>query len=80
VRSASTIGILRFIVAVSLLAFGAGSLGCASVRPWEREYLADETMQFDPDPLKAQWNNHVREVLEGARGGFNGSGGGCGCR
>ncbi|MFQ5597584.1 MAG: DUF4266 domain-containing protein [Nitrospiria bacterium] len=61
---------------VSLL----GISGCAGVRPWEREYLADETMQFDPDPLKTRWHLHVEEVLEGSRGGFSDSGGGCGCR
>jgi len=71
---------LRFWTAVGVFFLAAVCVGCAPVRPWEREYLADETMQFDPDPLKAEWNNHVREVLEGARGGFNGSGGGCGCR
>jgi len=56
------------------------SSSCARVKPWEREYLADEIMQFDPDHLQAEWSLHVQEVLEGARGGFNGSGGGCGCR
>ena len=54
--------------------------GCVSVKPWEREYLADETMQFDPDELESSWNLHVQEVLEGSRGGFSGAGGGCGCR
>jgi Domain of unknown function (DUF4266) len=76
----SAIGRIRFMMIAGLLVFVVTSLGCAPVRPWEREYLADETMQFDPDPLKAEWNNHVREVLEGSRGGYNGSGGGCGCR
>ena len=57
-----------------------GITGCASIRPWEREYLADETMQFDPDPLKTEWHLHVQEVLEGSRGGFSSTGGGCGCR
>ena len=54
--------------------------GCATVKPWEREYLADEIMSFDRDMLKAEWHVHVQEVLEGSRGGFSGSGGGCGCR
>jgi hypothetical protein len=54
--------------------------GCATVKPWEREYLADEIMLFDRDVLKAEWHVHVQEVLEGSRGGFSGSGGGCGCR
>jgi len=67
------------ILIVSSIIWG-GLFGCAPVRPWEREYLADETMQFDPDALKAGWHQHVREIFEGGRGGFNGTGGGCGCR
>jgi hypothetical protein len=54
--------------------------GCSAVKPWEREYLADEVMQFDPNVLKAEWHVHIEEVLEGSRGGFSGGGGGCGCR
>ena len=57
-----------------------GVVGCASVQPWEREYLSDEIMQFEPDELEAAWLLHVQEVLEGARGGYGGAGGGCGCR
>ena len=60
--------------------FFTGTTGCGTVKPWEREYLADRTMQFEPDILKTEWHLHVREVLEGSRGGFSGSGGGCGCR
>lgn len=54
--------------------------GCSSVKPWQREHLADEIMQFDANVLQAEWHVHVEEVLEGSRGGFSGSGGGCGCR
>jgi len=68
------------VLFISLMIALAGVFGCASVQPWEREYLADETMQFDPDPLLVQWHQHVREIREGGRGGFNGTGGGCGCR
>jgi hypothetical protein len=68
------------VLFISLMIILTGLFGCASVHPWEREYLADETMQFDPNPLMAQWHQHVREILEGGRGGFNGTGGGCGCR
>jgi len=70
-------------VKIGLLCLGLITMissGCAAVKPWEREYLADEILQFDPDHLQAEWDLHVQEVLEGARGGFNGSGGGCGCR
>jgi hypothetical protein len=57
-----------------------GVSGCTTVKPWQREYLADEIMLFDPDTLEAEWYYHVEEVLEGGRGGFNSAGGGCGCR
>ncbi len=55
-------------------------MGCAMVQPWEREYLANEVMRFDPDTLEAEWHFHIQEVLEGDRGGFSSIGGGCGCR
>ncbi|MFZ5876352.1 MAG: DUF4266 domain-containing protein [Nitrospirota bacterium] len=54
--------------------------GCSSVKPWQREYLADEIMQADANVVQTEWHIHVEEVLEGSRGGFSGSGGGCGCR
>jgi hypothetical protein len=66
------------ILAVAILV--AVSAGCAAVKPWQREYLADEIMQFDPNVLETEWHSHIQEVLEGSRGGFSGTGGGCGCR
>ncbi len=68
------------LIVIALLIGHLGVAGCAAVQPWEREYLADEIMQFDPDELEASWNLHVHEVLEGGRGGFSGAGGGCGCK
>lgn len=65
---------------LSAALMAAALVGCSAVKPWEREYLADEIMQFDQDALKAEWHVHVQEVLDGSRGGFSGSGGGCGCR
>lgn len=62
------------------LLISATLAGCSTVKPWEREYLADEIIQFDANVLQAEWHVHVEEVLEGSRGGFSGSGGGCGCR
>ena len=71
--------VIPIIIAGLLLGQGLMT-GCAAVRPWEREYLADEIIQFEPDQLEASWDQHVHEVLEGSRGGFSDSGGGCGCR
>ncbi len=71
----------RIYLSLILLALlFSGLAGCASVRPWEREYLADEAMSFDPDPLETSWHLHLEEVSEGSRGGYSGTGGGCGCR
>ena len=66
--------LLAAVLLVSVLA------GCSAVKPWEREYLADEIMTFDANGLQAEWHVHIEEVLEESRGGFSGSGGGCGCR
>ncbi len=69
-----------FLICLSLLFLFGGMSGCAAVKPYEREFLADETMNFDADPAEMRWHLHVREVLEGGRGGFSGNGGGCGCK
>lgn len=53
---------------------------CAAVQPRDREFLADEMMNFDPDGQEVRWHLHFEEVTEGSRGGFSGSGGGCGCK
>lgn len=53
--------------------------GCATVRPWERERLADRAMHLDADPLAAEMEQHNHDYREGASGGFGGAGGGCGC-
>ena len=57
--------------------------GCSSVEPWvkpyEREHLADEIMQFDRNPVSHSYMVHVYQAREAARGAEGGSGGGCGC-
>jgi hypothetical protein len=65
-----------------LVALGAASAlamtGCASVAPYERGTLAHPTMSTE-DPYTSGLDEHVRAVSEGASGGLNGGGGGCGC-
>jgi hypothetical protein len=58
---------------------GVLATGCATVRPWEREYLALEPMQ--PDGSRCDHFERNLEVYrEGAVGANGGkSGGGCGC-
>lgn len=55
--------------------------GCAVVRPYEREHLADPTMSAEDDPLYERTLRRVHTAREGA-GGADGepvAGGGCGC-
>jgi hypothetical protein len=65
------------LVAVLLLVSGCGRI--ETVKPYEREALADPIMSFSRDPLSDQYLQHVYEVREGARGATTTTGGGCGC-
>jgi hypothetical protein len=61
----------------SLVAMSA--VGCVSVKPYERGYLAKPSMQLTPNPQAASFEQHVFEYREGTAGGFGTMGGGCGC-
>jgi hypothetical protein len=49
------------------------------VKPWERDILAQESMQFDPDGMQSYANDHIYFSREAATGGKSIGGGGCGC-
>lgn len=58
----------------------AGALGgCVTVRPEEREILADPAMTFGAGGDAAAHEDHVLSNREGSIGGGASSGGGCGC-
>jgi hypothetical protein len=66
---------LTLLAATALLT----SAGCANVKPWQREHLADYTMQPDRDPVGTAQSEHVWFSREEANGGAGVGGGGCGC-
>jgi hypothetical protein len=68
---------MRFEVIVASVIVTLSAGGCAHVAPYEREKLAHSTMSTE-DLARAS-EDHVRAVHEGAVGGGNSSGGGCGC-
>jgi hypothetical protein len=72
-----TFNALAFFASASLLLTMVG--GCASVKPWQREQLADYTMQPDRDPLGTAQAEHIYFSREEASGGRSVGGGGCGC-
>ncbi len=53
--------------------------GCATVKPWQRELLADPIMQPGRNPIAAMQLEHVYFSREAASGGNTVGGGGCGC-
>ncbi len=71
----------RVLGAALLLVLAAASSGCAamSVRPWDRDLLAQKKMRLDPSPMINSVDDHVYFSKEGSTGGQNVGGGGCGC-
>ena len=56
-----------------------GASGCANVKPWQRETLADYSMRSDRDPLSTVQAEHIFFSREASTGGRGVGGGGCGC-
>lgn len=61
-----------------VLALAQLLMGCANVRPYEKENLADPIMTVSADEAlrELKW----LEAREGSTGGAGGAGGGCGCK
>ncbi|MEZ4248347.1 MAG: DUF4266 domain-containing protein [Polyangiales bacterium] len=63
-----------------LLAFPLlGVSACSTVRPEEKEFLAQPSMTFGAGGEEAAQEEHVISNREGSYGGGGVSGGGCGC-
>jgi hypothetical protein len=63
------------------LAVGCSVLvgGCVTVKPHERQYLAQPEMSPATEALEETFYSHIESAREGAFGGHGASGGGCGC-
>ncbi len=69
----------RAFVFVALLMAVLGASGCVTVRPEEREFLADSSMNFGSGGEADAHGDHVLSNREGSFGAGEFSGGGCGC-
>lgn len=69
----------RFWVAMGLLAGLVLSAGCSTVRPQDKELLADPAMSYAAGGEAELQEEHVLSNREGAAGAGRASGGGCGC-
>ena len=68
--------VVRFVVVVVL---GLYAVGCANVRAYEREKLADPIMERQNQFAKQTLEQKFFSTREGSIGGGGGIGGGCGC-
>jgi len=66
---------LAIVIACSALLLS----GCADVKPWDRDLLAQKKMQLVPAPVDNALDEHVYFSKEAASGGQGVGGGGCGC-
>lgn len=66
-----------FLLALWFCGLALAADGCAHVPAYEREKLAHPTMTTAD--LARPSEDHVRAVQEGAVGGGDATGGGCGC-
>ncbi len=66
---------MTFFVTVLALLLSA----CSTVKPWQRSMLAKKSMSGNPIEQKAALDNHIFFSKEGASGGGQAAGGGCGC-
>jgi len=65
------------LLLLSLVATVA-AVGCSTVKPYERELLAQPGMSLAPT-ADVGAEQHMLESREASAGGFGGGGGGCGC-
>jgi hypothetical protein len=66
-------------ILLAVLALAVAACGRHAVRPYEKEHLADRTMQFDTEAQEAGADEHILGNREGSAGGNGTGGGGCGC-
>lgn len=66
-------------VLFALAAFSALS-GCAAVKPYQMEHLADELMDDTQELVAAKHEMKWLDAREGSTGGVGGAGGGCACK
>lgn len=71
--------IMKILIAVIASVACLGTSGCAEVKPWQRNILAQPEMQLDRDSMDTYVDEHIYFSKEAATGGRGIGGGGCGC-
>ena len=78
-RSQSFSKAVKLLIIAAAVTVGGCSMSKWTVKPHQRELLADRIMQLDAEAQERAAEEHVLANREGAIGGTGTSGGGCGC-
>lgn len=68
-------GTMKALVCCSCLSW----VSCVTVAPYEREHLSRPYMNVVLEAEESAFRAHVHDSREGATGGQDSTGGGCGC-
>jgi hypothetical protein len=68
-----------FAILLAMLGCACATQACATVRPEEREYLAEPALTWGGESMADDHERHVLDNREASTGGGTVSGGGCGC-
>lgn len=82
-RNPRTIALLLILPPALLMLAGCDTLRNMTVhedvKPWQRNILAQESMQIPPDDMLNFSDEHIFFSKEASTGGTGVGGGGCGC-
>lgn len=73
-------GAARIVTASCGLLLALTVAGCATVKPYEKEHLADPIMLASTDTAAQMREMKWLDAREGSTGGVGGAGGGCACK
>ena len=72
-----------FIISLVVSLSGCGTIRNITVKedvkPWQKDILAQRSMQFPSDKMQAYADDHIFFSKEASTGGSGVGGGGCGC-
>jgi hypothetical protein len=78
-RATTVMIIHKALLILCVLPQLTGCIATEPVAPFERGYLAEKGMQWEPNPRNEKLKGHVYTSKEASSGGAGASGGGCGC-
>ncbi len=67
------------LITTTIISIFMVTSSCVRVKPWEREILSQRSMSFDSEQHENVLDHTFYNAREGAAGGFESGGGGCGC-